>query len=637
MKTTNKVYVTAFATLALLFVCAVSSVLAAQQERILLFESRIEVQPDASVAVHETIQVYCGGNKIKRGIFRNIITSYKTDSGFSSGRILRVQQVLRDGHSEDYHLKKEGNGTSVYFGNKNVLLKPGVYTYDLRYTLNDMVGFFNEHDELYWNVTGNNWAFPIENVRATLLLPAGAKITGFKSFTGPRGSKSTTAKAQTVSNNQIVFQTTRPVLPDEGLTIVTTWPKGIIIEPDTATRIWNQLNANVSSIVAFIGIVVVLGYYLTAWFLVGRDPAKQTIVPEFAPPKGFSPAAVRQVLRMGFDNVCFTAAILNMAVKGFLRIEQNGKKYTLVKTGKNKEPLSPGEKSAASRLFSFKDTIILDQASHTSIKSSVSALKESLKKEYEKAYFQRNLSYFLIGLGLTFLTLLFVVLSLPDDGSRSTAGFMTLWLTMWSFGCAMLIYNIIKAVGRKAIGQTIGATLFALPFLAGEVGGLFVLVSAISPLTMLLMLLLWASLPVFYYLLKAPTYAGRRVMDQIEGFKMFLSVSEQERLNLLHPPERTPELWERYLPYAVALGVENKWAEQFASILDNAAEAGQGYSPAWYSGAYAAGAFHAGSFASSIGSSLSSAVASSTPSSSSGMSGGGSSGGGGGGGGGGGW
>ncbi len=636
MKTSKKIFITTCLALLLLFGCGVGSAFSAQQEQILFFESHIRVQQDASVEVHEKIQVYCGGKKIKRGIFRNIITSYKSSFGFSSGRILHVQQVLRDGQHEDYHLKKEGNGTSIYMGNKNVRLKPGVYTYDIRYTLNDMVGFFTDYDELYWNVTGNNWAFPIEKVQATVFLPAGARITGYKSFTGPRGSTTSTAREQTAAANQIVFQSTRAVLPGEGVTIVVAWPKGIVVEPDTATRIWNQLNANFSTFVAFIGVLVVLGYYLAAWFLVGRDPTKQTIVPEFVPPKGFSPAAVRQVLRMGYDDTCYTSAILNMAVKGFLRIEQNGKKYTLVKTGQNKEPLSHGEKKAADSLFSGNNSITLEKASHTSIKNSVDGLKKSLKNEYEKAYFHRNLGHFLVGIGLTLLTLIFVVLALPEDGSRSTAAFMTLWLTLWSFGCAMLIYNIIKAVSRKAVGPIIGATLFALPFLAGEIGGIVVLVSAISPLTMLLMLLLWVTLPVFYYLLKAPTYAGRRVMDQIEGFRMFLCVSEQERLNLLHPPDRTPELWERYLPYAVALGVENQWADQFASILNNAAEPGRGYSPTWYAGGYAAGGFYAGTFASSIGSSITSAVASATPSSSSGMSGG-SSGGGGGGGGGGGW
>ncbi|MHC4592907.1 MAG: DUF2207 family protein, partial [Planctomycetota bacterium] len=140
--------------------------------------------------------------------------------------------------------------------------------------------------------------------------------------------------------------------------------------------------------------------------------------------------------------------------------------------------------------------------------------------------------------------------------------------------------------------------------------------------------------------MKAPTQGGRHIMDQIEGFRMYLAAAEGHRLDLLHAPERTPELFERYLPYALALDVENSWAEQFSDVLERAA-AEPGYSPGWYVSAGFAGA-GAVDFTSSIGSSFSGAIASAStaPGSSSGFGGGGGgggAGGGGGGGGGGGW
>ena len=126
-------------------------------------------------------------------------------------------------------------------------------------------------------------------------------------------------------------------------------------------------------------------------------------------------------------------------------------------------------------------------------------------------------------------------------------------------------------------------------------------------------------------------------MDRIEGFKMYLSTAEEHRLEKLHPPEKTPELFEKYLPYALALEVDQEWSEKFAGVLQRAAT-DQGYSPGWYHGRHW-DSMHTGSFASGLGSSLSSAISSSStaPGSSSGFGGGGSSGGGGGGGGGGGW
>jgi uncharacterized membrane protein len=131
-------------------------------------------------------------------------------------------------------------------------------------------------------------------------------------------------------------------------------------------------------------------------------------------------------------------------------------------------------------------------------------------------------------------------------------------------------------------------------------------------------------------------------MDEIEGFRMYLSVAEEERLNLLNPPAQTPALFEELLPYALALDVENEWNDKFSAVLAAAGsapgESGTGYRPRWYRGSRWHSS-HAGSFGRTLGSGLGMAVASSVtaPGSSSGSSGGGSSGGGGGGGGGGGW
>ena len=147
---------------------------------------------------------------------------------------------------------------------------------------------------------------------------------------------------------------------------------------------------------------------------------------------------------------------------------------------------------------------------------------------------------------------------------------------------------------------------------------------------------------LFYQLMRAPTLTGRKILDKIEGFKMCLSIAEKERLNLLNPPDKTPELFEKYLPYAFALDVEQEWSEQFSGVLSKAYGPSADNAPRWYSGP----SWHtlgASGFTSSLGSSLTTAVSSaassssSSPGSSSGGGGGGSSGGGGGGGGGGGW
>ena len=161
-----------------------------------------------------------------------------------------------------------------------------------------------------------------------------------------------------------------------------------------------------------------------------------------------------------------------------------------------------------------------------------------------------------------------------------------------------------------------------------------------SPVQSLSFALLGTLNVLFFFLLKRPTLAGRSIMDEIEGFRMYLSTAEEHRLNLLNPPDKTPELFEKYLPYALALDVENEWSEKFAAILAAASTSRDdgGYRPRWYRGSsWRPG--HTGAFSRGLGAGLGSAVASSVraPGSSSGSGGGGSSGGGGGGGGGGGW
>ncbi|MCJ7818329.1 MAG: DUF2207 domain-containing protein, partial [Syntrophales bacterium] len=172
-------------------------------------------------------------------------------------------------------------------------------------------------------------------------------------------------------------------------------------------------------------------------------------------------------------------------------------------------------------------------------------------------------------------------------------------------------------------GEILGAVLFSV----------FVSVPAI-----LILAAMGLVNALFYHLLKAPTLSGRKIMDQIEGFKLYLSVAEKERLNRLNPPEKTPALFERSLPYALALNVENAWSEQFAEVLARAGTETQPYSPVWYSGS-SWDSSHTSRFSDSLGSSCAGAISSSStaPGSSSGSGGGGSSGGGGGGGGGSGW
>ena len=148
---------------------------------------------------------------------------------------------------------------------------------------------------------------------------------------------------------------------------------------------------NVATAIGLIWLAVLLAFYLWAWFRVGRDPASGTIIPLFTPPAGFSPAAVRFVSRMGFDDKAFAASVVDMAVKGAVMIEESGGDYTLVRRDAAIGALSRGEQLIAAQLFSRGGSIKLENKNHTRIKGAIDALKKNLKTELRKDLLRHQL------------------------------------------------------------------------------------------------------------------------------------------------------------------------------------------------------------------------------------------------------
>jgi len=634
----------------ILFFCGVLvfflsyAAVAEQTERILRFNSHIRIQTDGSMTVTENIAVYAAGQKIKRGIYRDFPTKYKDRFGNTVRVAFEVLSVSRNGKSEAFHLKKTSNGIRVYMGRKNRMVKTGMQTYTLTYRTDRQLGYFEDFDELYWNVTGNGWSFSIEQAQALVELPPGADVIDVSAYTGIAGSRGQNFTYSFDDSGNVRIVTTRMLRPREGLTIAVSWPKGFVPTPTFKDKAGYFLSDNSATIPAMLGMIILMTYYLWIWFKIGRDPAEGTIIPLFSPPKGFTPGAVRFVTRMGFDHKAFASAVVDMAVKGFLNIEKDGDKYTLSKTKANGHLLSMGERMVAKNLFKGKNSITLETANHTKIGKALNAFKKSLKIDFEKKYFQRNSKWLIPGGVISLITLACMVMSASEVGG---AIFMLVWLTIWTGACVALVWGTVNAWKTVFSGDgsgsvvkksgPIGITLFTLPFVGFWFFGMWALSKMASPMAVVVLSLIVTVNFMFYHLMKAPTIYGRRIMDQIEGFKLYLSVAEKQGLDMRNPPEKTPQLFEKFLPYALALDVENQWSEQFADVL---AQAGMGsdYSPTWYTG----NNWHSlgiSGMAHNLGSSFSTAISSSSspPGSSSGGGGGGSSGGGGGGGGGGGW
>ncbi|MRR55908.1 MAG: DUF2207 domain-containing protein, partial [Deltaproteobacteria bacterium] len=612
-------------------------VFAGGEERILSFDSLIQVKPAGDMTVTETITVVCEGNKIKHGIYRDFPTRYQDGSGNSLKVAFEVQAVLKDGLPEPWWTEDKSNGVRVYLGNKNLTLEPGEYTFVLTYRTDRQLGFFEKHDELYWNVTGNAWEFPIDEVTATVELPPGAEVLSTEAYTGLSGEKGTAFTAGRDQHGRAVFRTGRVLTPREGVTIVVMWPKGFVREPTRAEKAKAFFTDNRSTVAGAAGIVVLLLYYFFTWLKVGKDPEEGVIIPLYEAPKGFSPAAVRYVMRMGFDDKTFASALVNMAVKGFLTIDEDPSgDYTLTRKGQDYSGLSRDEARIAKQLFLNRNSLEIKTANHATLKKALTDHRKSLAVDHEKIYFLSNRGILIPGLVISVLALVIIVLL---GRSLAQAGFMTLWLSIWTVGCALLVYRAFSLWKAALTGTSqkflsfimaLFTSLFALPFLAGEGFGLWVFANATSIPAVLSIFTIVLLNILFYHLMKAPTIKGRQTMDQIEGLKLYLSVAEQDRLNQLHPPEeKTPEVFEKFLPYALALDVEQEWCERFAEVLA-AARAENRYTNSWYTGNRFTSTGAAGLAASLTAMSSSISSSSSPPGSSSGGGGGGSSGGGGG-------
>jgi hypothetical protein len=615
--------------------------LAGQGERILNFHSHIEVHEDGHLIVKEQIEVVSAGKQIKRGIFRDFPTVYKDRSGKKVRVEFKVLGVLKNGRPESYHMESPINGKRLYIGKKDVLLKPGTYAYTITYRTDRQLGFFEDHDELYWNVTGNDWKFAIEHAGATVTLPSRAEVIEATAYTGRRGAKGQAFTQSYDEAGNVTFATTRSLGPGEGLTIAVAWPKGIVAEPSFNDKLTYMARDNASAIIALIGFIVLFVYYMVAWLRVGKDPRKGPIIPRFNPPEGFSPAAVRHLRKMGFDKKSFAAALVDMAVKGALTIAKDeDDSYTLEKTSSpDMTVLSKGEKQVLKKLFSSNNTLELKNTSHAKLNAAIKSLKTTLKIDLEKICFKRNTKYLIPGIGIVVVTLAATILNARDI---ATAGFMSIWLSIWTIGCVVLGYQVVKAWRapgskfKKGAG-TLFITLFALPFFIGEIIGLGVFIQAVSFRAGIFFVGLILITALFYHLLKAPTIYGRGVLDKIDGFRQYLTIAETERLKILNPPDKSPALFEKYLPYAMALDAEGEWGKQFAGVLEQAND-GAGYRAGWYTGT-SPGGMDVDGLTANLGQGLAGAVSSaaSAPGSSSGFGSGGSSGGGGGGGGGGGW
>ncbi|WP_313617539.1 DUF2207 domain-containing protein [Agrobacterium sp.] len=634
--------------LGLLLFLAVSPALA--EEYIQSYHSVIDVAPNSELTVTETIKVNSEGVTIRRGIFRDFPLYAENAEGRRTKVDFSIVSVERDGMPEDWHTESISGGVRIYTGSADRLLQPGEHTYQITYTTGRQIRYFDGYDELYWNVTGNGWQFRMAEISATVVLPDGVSPSETAVFTGAAGQASGDAQVMT-EGNEVFFSSTRPYAEGEGMTIAVKLPKGAISPPSSGQESQWYLRDNAGYLLSFVGLIVIALYYLRAWFAVGRDPSKGVVVPRWDAPEGISPALVNYIDNNGFSGagwIALSASALDLAVKGFVVLEDLKSSITIRRTDKKADPALPtGQKALLQSIGEPGAELRIDKANGKRVETVGSQFRQSIEKEHSGKYYHSNAGYTLFGV---FLSIAFIVAVLVfgdlDEDVIAAAIIGMFFAVFFSIAATVIGKNLRdnSSLSKKIAGIVVGAffAFSAISMFASIMSEMWFDLSHSAQFPIILALGGIALLNgLFIFLMGAPTPLGRKMMDGIEGLRIYLTLAEKDRMNMAGAPEMSPSHFEKLLPYAVALGVEKPWSRAFETWLATAAAgaAAATYAPSWYGGNYSGGfGDRIGGFSSSMASTIASTIPAPPKSSSSGFSsGGGSSGGGGGGGGGGGW
>ena len=530
-------------------VCGAQPAVNAPAEAIKRFEADIAVNTDASAQVVETISFQVTGEQIKRGIIRVLPYSGVSD--------YQIQSVSLDGRAVPYFTRAKGKELEIVIGDRNQLVSPGVHTYRIAYRAAGVVRFQKKFDELYWNVTGNGWNFPIEAASMRLTLPPGAQAMpgGISLYTGEKGARQADAQARGDS----FFYTTRPLKQGEGFTVSVAWNKGVVAAPASVEKKSKPFPFPLFH-KSFVWVcwALLLIYYAVVWYWKGKDP-RARILRRFEPPEGLSPAQVRYMQQMKCDEDIFSVVIMSLVEKGWVRVRQpNPWSFAMSRVqGGEQGLLSDEEKQLVDILFKEREMISVSNQYQKDFQEGWLAVKQSLAAWENRRFFARNswanIPTLLFGglLGWTLLS------SIYWGSSRAE---LLLQIVFWGFWGSLIFGGILKKILPAVFSFT---NLFIL-------GAALCVFVAFGFLPTLCTIALLVPGVVFYRLVRAYTPKGREYMDQIEGFLQYLQVAEKYRVFVSNPTDAN-RIYCHYLPYAAALGLQNKWRSVFQAEIGEAA------------------------------------------------------------------
>jgi len=502
-----------------------ASPLSAKDRRLLKFFSEIDVLPDATVDVTEHITFqFIGGPW--HGIYRDIPVEYAGPRGLNYSLFLNVKSVTdEDGVKLKYETSRERQylRLKIYIDQADNSTR----TISIGYTVSDALRFFDDHDEFYWNVTGDEWPIPIQEAGAHIVLPDGASNVRANLFTGAYHS---TARNGTVEINGtgVDVPTSGPLGIHEGLTVAVAFDKGAVREPTAFSRLLLYLRSNWPFVIP----VAAFFFMLWLWWTRGRDPRLRPIAAQYQPPENLTPGEVGTLIDNSVDMRDITASIVDLAVRGFLVIEEQKKDQLLGLTHRTEYVFHLKKPSPEWASLKPHEQDLLEGIFGTGTAGDTVALADLHNRFYQNiAGIKNHLFGSLVGKGY--------YTHRPDT---TRAAYIL-------FG---IVAGIIVLGGGLWLSKNLG--MAPLPFIAaGILSGLIIC--------------------AFGWFMPARTQAGARTLEGILGFEDFLAHVEADRFNRTI---KTPEMFEKFLPFAMALGVEKNWSKAFQGIYTEP--------PQWYQG-----------------------------------------------------
>ena len=517
-----------------------SLVLVAQEEKITSFHSDITVAESGSLTVRETIQIYAAGDIFKRGITRALPLTRRDIDNNRIGVDYIIREVLVDGKPVNYFTEKEGGDLVVYVGERDRYLSPGNYRYEILYETAGQIGFFDDYDELSWNVNGLSGK-TMDSVGAVVRLPAGADVISSHCYIGRQGSGDSNCTTETDEVGTLVVQANN--LPsNEMLTLSVGFTKGFVTQPpEQLPRTFTWFERKGLVLLSILFLVFLFAYYIYTWRRYGVDPPKPVVIPQFSPPDGLSPASVGMLYKGHYLDDFVTASIVNLSVKGFIRIDEvvekgglfglrSDKRYALARLKEADDKLPAEEQIVMRSLFRKTESVTLTGKYDEAIAMMMRDYHKSLKKQHGSVLNEgRNLKFHLVP-----------------------------WLAFIAYFIVMVRFVTDDLLQFTANRNALVATL---------------LLGLVSYL-------------LYAWLIVRPGERKLHYRSAVEGLKMYLDVAEEKQLQFFNPPEVTPALFEQLLPYAIALDMEKVWGDKFEKAFLSSALEPESYRPAWYGGRY---------------------------------------------------